>query len=85
MGILWGLIAVLLAFVVLATIFDILRRPLSSGVTAAWILAVVLLPFAGSLLYWGMRRPGQDEIDKSRDADAELRRGPPRPTDARFR
>jgi hypothetical protein len=84
MGVLWGLIAVLLAFVVLASVYDVVRRHLGAGRTAGWILLIVLLPFAGSLLYWGLRRPAQDEVQRSLDADSDMRHGPPPPPGARI-
>ena len=43
-------------------IYDILRRPLSRQTKAAWILIVVLLPVVGTLAYFLMRKPSEEEI-----------------------
>ena len=39
-----------------------------------WLALIVLLPFVGALIYWGMRKPSQDEIDQHMLGEAELRR-----------
>ncbi|HEU4974902.1 MAG TPA: PLD nuclease N-terminal domain-containing protein [Baekduia sp.] len=75
MGVIWGLIAVLLVIVVLISIADVVRRHLSAGQTAAWILLVLILPFVGSLIYWALRRPSEAEVQRSLDSDRELRTG----------
>jgi Phospholipase_D-nuclease N-terminal len=62
MGVLWGVLAVLAALVFLVTAFDVLRRRLSFGLTAAWLLLVLILPFIGSILYWILRTPPAGEI-----------------------
>ena len=80
MGVLWGIIGVLLAIVVIISIFDIVRRHLGAGRTAAWILLVVLLPFVGSLLYWALRPAAAEEVSRQVDLEREIRAGqkPPR-------
>jgi uncharacterized protein (DUF58 family) len=77
---LWGIIGVLLAIVVIISIFDIVRRHLGAGRTAAWILLVVLLPFLGSLLYWVLRPAADEEVSRQVDLEREIRAGkkPPR-------
>lgn len=77
MGFIWGLIAVILAVVVLVSIYDVVRRPLSGGKTAAWILLIVILPFIGSMLYWGLRRPTPEELGRAVDAEHDLQHTPP--------
>ncbi|TML07349.1 MAG: hypothetical protein E6G41_04825 [Actinobacteria bacterium] len=73
MGLLWTLIAFVVAIVWVLTIVDIVRRHLGAKLTAGWILIVVILPLVGSIVYWAMRKPSDDEIEKSVAADAELR------------
>ena len=38
------------------TVVDLFSRHLDRRHTLAWLLIVILLPFAGALLYWVMRR-----------------------------
>jgi hypothetical protein len=46
----WFFILIPLLIVWVLGVADILRRPISATAKAAWILLVVLLPFAGTLL-----------------------------------
>jgi hypothetical protein len=82
MGILWGVIAVLFVFVAIVSIADVVRRHLGAGRTAAWIALIIIFPVVGSLAYWALRKTPQSEVDRSMDADRELRQGsgrrPPR-------
>jgi len=80
MGVLWGVLAVLAAFLWIVTIFDLVRRHLGAGPTAAWLVVVIVLPFLGSLAYWLMRRPPADEVQRARDKETDIRQGaaPPR-------
>ena len=71
----WGLIIVLLAMVWIVTVWDIVRRHLGSRGTVAWVLIVILLPFVGSLLYWLLRRPPDDEVRRRMDMEREMRHG----------
>jgi hypothetical protein len=73
MGLLWTLVGVVVALIVILTIVDIVRRHLGAKATAGWILLVVLLPIIGSIVYWAMRKPSQEEIDQAAAGDAELR------------
>jgi len=52
----WVAISVVLVVVWAFTVADILRRHLDQRHTLAWLLIVILLPFAGALLYWVLRR-----------------------------
>ena len=52
----WVAISVALVAVWAFTVADILRRHLDRRHTLAWLLIVILLPFAGALLYWVLRR-----------------------------
>jgi phospholipase D-like protein len=52
----WVAISVVLVVVWAFTVADIFRRHLDQRHTLAWLLIVILLPFAGALLYWVLRR-----------------------------
>ena len=73
----WVFILVPLVIVWALGIVDILRRPLSPTQTAGWILLVVLLPLVGTLLYFLLRKPTQEEILRAQQAAAERRDGSP--------
>jgi hypothetical protein len=73
MGLLWTLIAFVVAIIWILTIVDVVRRHLGAKQTTAWIVIVIILPVLGSIVYWAMRKPSAEEIDKSVAADAELR------------
>jgi uncharacterized protein (DUF58 family) len=80
MGLLWGVLAVLVALIWLVTAFDIVRRPLSFTVTVAWLLFALILPFVGSIVYWMLRKPPADEVQRAIDTERDIRAGaaPPR-------
>ena len=44
-----------LAILMIVTLIDVVRRGLGLRRTVAWVLIVVLVPFAGSVLYWVLR------------------------------
>jgi len=72
-SLLWGTIAVALLIVWVISIVDIVRRHLGAKRTAAWILIVVILPVVGSLVYWAMRRPSAEEVQRTADAQRDRR------------
>ena len=57
MSVLAGVVAVLLAVVWIVTVSDLVRRHLGRQRTIAWVLIVLILPFAGAALYWVLRKP----------------------------
>ena len=71
MNVVWGTIAVALAIVWVLSIVDIVRRHLGARRTTAWLLIVLILPFAGALLYWVLRKPPPEELARLADADRE--------------
>jgi hypothetical protein len=75
MGVLLWIVAVLLAVIWVVTAFDIFRRHYSGWTTFGWIALVVVLPFVGSLLYWVLRKPSAEEIERQRLAEADVRHG----------
>jgi hypothetical protein len=72
-GILGGVAFVALLVVWVITVSDMVRRHLGRGKTAAWLVIVILLPFAGSILYWLLRRPTAEEIQRQADDELALR------------
>jgi cbb3-type cytochrome oxidase subunit 3 len=72
-GILGGLAFVALVVVWVITVSDMVRRHLGRGKTAAWLVIVILLPFAGSILYWVLRQPTAEEIQRQADNELALR------------
>jgi hypothetical protein len=69
----WIAISILVLIIWAISVYDIVRRHLGAGRTAAWLLIVIILPFLGSLVYWAMRPATSDELDAYAGADRELR------------
>lgn len=57
MSVLLGALAVLLAVIWLVTVGDLVRRHLGTQRTIAWLLIVLIVPYAGAALYWVLRKP----------------------------
>jgi hypothetical protein len=74
----WVFILVPLLVVWVIGLVDIVRRPLSRQATAAWIVVVLVFPFIGTLVYFLLRKPTQEELRLHRAARAD-----PRLTDRR--
>jgi hypothetical protein len=64
MTILWTTVAILLFLCWVVSIVDLFKRHLGAGKTAAWLLLVVLVPFVGTILYWVLRKPSQEEMER---------------------
>jgi hypothetical protein len=77
MSIVWGSLVAVLIIVWVITIGDIIRRSLSGRQTVAWLLLVVLVPFLGAILYWALKKPTPDEVQRSADAQRDLREHSP--------
>jgi Phospholipase_D-nuclease N-terminal len=69
----WVFILIPLIVIWLLGIVDIVRRDLSRGTKAAWILIVVLLPVLGTILYYLMRKPSDKEIAQAQAAREDLK------------
>lgn len=54
MGLIWWFLVIMIAVIWIATIVDIVRRrhSRSAGKTAAWIVAVLIFPVVGSVIYF---------------------------------
>ena len=79
MGLLWGTIAFLLLIVWAISVVDIVRRHLGAAATIGWILLVTVLPFVGAIVYWALRKPTQDELERLGVAAPEGHDGISRP------
>ena len=71
----WVFILIPFAVVWALGIVDIVRRPLSPVQTAGWILVVVLLPLIGTLIYFLLRKPTEEEMRHAQQARGELGEG----------
>jgi Phospholipase_D-nuclease N-terminal len=49
-------------------LIDIFRRDLPRGTKAAWAVIVVLLPVVGTIMYFLLRKPTEEEIRQTRQA-----------------
>jgi hypothetical protein len=67
----WVFILLPLIVVWAIGVFDIVRRPLSRPATAAWIVTVLVLPFIGTLVYFLLRKPTQQELELQQTAAAD--------------
>lgn len=74
---LWQVVGGVLGLVLLAiwgiTVWDIVKSHLGAGKTAAWLIIVILLPFIGALLYWILRKPQGDEVQRQYDNEIAMR------------
>jgi Phospholipase_D-nuclease N-terminal len=69
----WVFILVPLIVVWVLGVADIVRRRnLDRSAKAGWILIVVLLPIVGTIVYWVMRKPSDEEIREAQAASEDL-------------
>jgi uncharacterized membrane protein YhaH (DUF805 family) len=74
MTVFWIIGVSALAVIWAISIVDVFRRHHSGKATVGWLALIVLLPFVGALIYWGMRKPTRDEVEQQYLGEAELRR-----------
>jgi hypothetical protein len=55
------------------TIWEIVRSHFPAGKTAAWILIVLILPLIGSALFWILRKPEPDEVERQYENELAMR------------
>jgi Phospholipase_D-nuclease N-terminal len=67
----WVFILLPLIVVWAIGLVDIVRRPLSRRATAAWIVIVLVFPLIGTLVYFLLRKPTQEELQLQRAAGAD--------------
>jgi hypothetical protein len=53
---------------------DIFRHPMPSGQRILWIVIVVVFPIVGTLAYFILRKPTDEEVREAQAAAAERRR-----------
>ena len=68
-----GLLGFILLVIWVFTIVDIVKRHLGAAKTSAWILIVIIVPFLGALLYWILRKPSADELQRQVDNERAMR------------
>jgi hypothetical protein len=57
-----------------AGVVDILRHSMPTGQRIVWILIVIVLPIVGTLAYFTLRKPTDQEVRAAQAAAAERRR-----------
>jgi hypothetical protein len=67
----WFFILIPLLIVWALGVADILRRPLSGKATAGWLALVIILPFIGTLIYFLLRKPTEEEIMLAQEARSD--------------
>ena len=73
----WIFILVPLILIWILGVSDIVRRDLPRSTTAGWLLIVILLPVLGTVVYFVLRKPTEQEIERKQEAAAELRKSGP--------
>jgi Phospholipase_D-nuclease N-terminal len=71
----WVFILLPLVVIWVIGLVDIVRRDLPRQATIAWILVVLLLPLVGTLLYFLLRKPTQEELRRAQAAGSDGSRG----------
>jgi uncharacterized membrane protein len=69
----WVFILIPLIVAWLCGIVDIVRRDMGRSAKAAWILLVVLLPVVGTIVYFVLRKPTDEEIEAAQAAGQSLK------------
>ena len=72
-GVLLWIVAVLAAVIWAITAVDVFRRHYSLWPTVGWLVLITVLPLLGSLLYWTLRKPSAEEVERQRLAQADIR------------
>jgi hypothetical protein len=67
-------IGIPLAIAWVVGLVDILRHPMPTGQRIFWILIVIVLPVVGTLAYFTLRKPTEEEVRAKQAAAAERRR-----------
>jgi hypothetical protein len=67
-------IGIPIAIAWVAGLVDILRHPMPTRQRIFWILIVIVLPILGTLAYFTLRKPTDQEVRAAQAAAAERRR-----------
>ena len=67
----WFFIGIPLLVIWAIAIVDIIRRDLSSMTKAAWIMIVLILPVIGTIAYFVMRKPTEQEVRRAVEAQQD--------------
>jgi type VI protein secretion system component VasK len=68
-----GVVGLCVIAAAIVSIVDLFGRHLPRGKTAAWLLLIIILPLAGSALYWALNKPSADEVMKQEAAERSMR------------
>jgi membrane protease YdiL (CAAX protease family) len=74
MTVFFTIAAIALVVIWVITLVDLFRRHYTGWTIVGWLAVIVLLPFIGALIYWGVRKPTAGEVEGQVLAEAELRR-----------
>jgi hypothetical protein len=74
MTFIWFALAVLVAVVWVLTLMDLFRRHYPTWTTVGWLALIIVLPLVGSGIYWAVRKPTPEEVERDALAQAEHRR-----------
>jgi hypothetical protein len=67
----WFFIGIPLLVIWAIAIVDIIRRDIPTGTKAAWILVVLILPVIGTIAYFVMRKPTEQEVRRAVEAQQD--------------
>jgi hypothetical protein len=67
-------IGIPLAIAWVVGLVDIFRHPMPTGQRVFWIAIVIVLPIVGTIAYFTLRKPTEEEIRAAQAAAAERRR-----------
>ena len=77
MTVLWATVGLVLVIIWVITVVDIVRRRTALAPMAAWIMFVLILPVIGAAVYWATRKSTPEDVQRSFDAQRELRQNSP--------
>jgi hypothetical protein len=67
-------IGIPIAIAWIAGLVDILRHPMPTGQRLFWIAIVIVFPIIGTLAYFTLRKPTEQEVRAAQAAAADRRR-----------
>jgi hypothetical protein len=68
------MIATPLILLCAVAVFDVIRRRQSGWGVVGWLIVILVLPIVGPLVYFGMRKPSDDEVDRAYLGEREMQR-----------
>ena len=77
MSLLWGTVVAVLVIIWVITVADVVRRRMGFVRAVTWLVVVAVVPVVGAAVYWATRKPSPADLQRTVDAQAELRRNSP--------